>query len=329
MSFPTGARERAPSVEGRTPLTVTVVIPTRNRGWLIADAIRSVLALDRPDLQVLVIDQSTDDLTRRLIEGEAHGDERLTVVPSNTVGVSAARNLAVSLTRSDIVAFIDDDCWVEPGWLDAMMAEFDDPRVVAVYGRVVPPGFTHRNGTEVAFKDSGRREQFEGRTPPWHVGHGASRALRRSAVVKAGGFDTRLGPGGTFGACEDLDIAYRLSAAGGRLVYTDLAVSYHKDWREWKARRRLERAYGVGAGAAFAKYLRSGDLYALKLLATWTWELGVRRAGAGLFKWRNYRPLVLGCYQLVYPWIGMLRSFAYRIDRGAVVYWDHGRVTGQ
>ena len=287
---------------------------------MIEDCLASVLALERRDIQIMVIDQSTDDETRRSAEAVAGGDPRVAIIHSDTVGVSEARNLAVALTTSDVIAFADDDCLVEPDWLDALLSEFEDPRVVGVYGRIVPPGFKTRNGTEIVFKESRDRQVFSGRVPPWYVGHGASRALRRSALAEIGGFDVHLGPGAALYAAEDLDSAYRLLAAGGRLVYTGRAVSYHKDWRDWSARRRRERAYGVGAGAVFMKHLRRGDAYGALLFATWTWELGVRRLGAGLHKWRSVKPMYLGYCQLVYPWIGAALSLRFPIDGGANVY---------
>ena len=78
--------------------------------------------------------------------------------------------------------------------------------------------------------------------------------------------------------------------------------------------------YGIGAGAQFAKYLRAGDRYGLRLFATWFWQLGVRRVGAGLLKWRSTRPMYLGYCQLVYPWIGVLRSLSARVDAERMVY---------
>ena len=116
------------------------------------------------------------------------------------------------------------------------------------------------------------------------------------------------------------DRAYRLLAAGGRLVYTGHAVTYHKEWRDWKSRRMTERGYGIGAGAAFMKYVRCGDVYGIQLFATWIWELGVRRLCAGLLKWRSVRPTYLGYCQLVYPWIGVIRSFRASIDRQTMLY---------
>jgi len=289
---------------------------------MIEDCLRSVLALERRDIQVIVIDQSTNGETREAAQAIAKGDARVSIIKSEEVGVSAARNLAVQLTTSDIVAFADDDCIVEPGELDALMREFEDPRVVGVFGRIVPPGFTTRNGTEIVFKESRERQVFQGRIPPWYVGHGASRALRRTAVIALGGFDTCLGPGAPLRAAEDLDSAFRLLAAGGYLVYTGSAVSYHKEWRSWNQRRGRERAYGIGAGAVFMKHLRCGDAYGAVLYAKWTWELGVRRVGAGLLKWRSTRPMYLGYCQLTYPLIGMLQALRFPIDRERRVYRD-------
>lgn len=287
---------------------------------MIEHCLRSVMALDRHDIQILIIDQSPDDETRPSAQAVANGDSRITIIHSDSVGVSEARNLAVELTNADVIAFADDDCVVEPGWLDALLSEFADPRVVGVYGRIVPPGFTTRNGTEIVFKESRSREVFEARVPPWYVGHGASRALRRTALVGIGGFDVHLGPGATLCAAEDLDSAYRLLVAGGRLVYTGSAVSYHKDWRDWTARRKRERAYGVGVGAVFTKHLRCGDAYAVILFAIWIWQLGVRRIGAGLLKWRSFKPMYLGYCELLYPWIGAVSSLRFPIDLKTRVY---------
>jgi hypothetical protein len=138
--------------------------------------------------------------------------------------------------------------------------------------------------------------------------------------LELGGFDPLLGAGGVFCACEDPDIALRLLRAHRRIVYSPDALAYHKHWKDWPAQRRMERAYGIGAGAEFAKYIRCGDAYGARLLATWVWQLGVRRLGAGLFKWRSLKTMYLGYCQLVYPWVGAARSMRYRVNRALTIY---------
>ena len=145
-------------------------------------------------------------------------------------------------------------------------------------------------------------------------------AFRRLEMLAIGGFDPLLGAGCLFGACEDADMAYRLLAAGRKVVYSPNALSYHKHWKSWPAQQAMERAYGVGAGAQFAKYLRCGDPYGAVLFVLWCWQLGVRRVAAGAFKWRNTRVVYLGYCQLVFPWVGLVRSRRMRIARKNLLY---------
>jgi hypothetical protein len=192
--------------------------------------------------------------------------------------------------------------------------------VAAVYGRLLPFESGPRTGREVGFKAALQRVEFERPTPPWYIGHGGNMAFRRSVLLDLGGFDPLLGAGGVFGACEDPDIALRLLRAHRRIVYSPDALAYHKHWKDWPAQRRMERAYGIGAGAQFAKYIRCGDGYGASLLATWVWQLGVRRLGAGLLKWRSLQTMYLGYCQLVYPWLGVAMSLRYRVNRALTIY---------
>ncbi len=300
--------------------SVTVIISTRNRGGLIAQTLETLMHVQYPGLQILVVDQSTDDTTRRIVAQLAGCDSRIRYEPTDTVGLSAGRNIGAGLSNSDIIAYTDDDCVVSDQWLPFIVEEFRNPRIAAVFGRLLPYGHQGRTGTEVAFKDSPGRVEYSSKTPPWHVGHGANMAFRRSALVAVGGFDPLLGAGGILQSGEDGDISYRLLAAGKRIVYSPQALVYHKHWRDWGARKATERAYGLGAGAQFAKYIRCGDRYGWRLLSTWVWQLGVRRLGAGLLKWSSLKVMYLGYCQLVYPWIGIWRSRQYEIDGARGTY---------
>jgi GT2 family glycosyltransferase len=303
-----------------TAVTVTVVVPTRNRGDLIGETVASLIALEDPGMEILVVDQSNDDATRRCVSSVAEGDPRVRVVPTPTVGSSAARNVGAQLATGELVAYTDDDCIVTKGWLTAIVEEFADSSVSAVFGRLVPYEGGTRTGREVGFKPNEARQVFTRKLPPWYIGHGGNMAFRRSALLAAGGFDPLLGAGGFFGACEDPDLAYRLVASAGKIVYSPRAEAYHKHWKDWRAQKRMERNYGIGAGAMFAKYVRCGDGYGARLAATWIWELGVRRVGSGLLKWRSLKTMYLGYCQLIYPWVGVARSLRMAVDPATMTY---------
>lgn len=301
---------------------VSVVVPTRNRGALIAETLEALIAIEDPDIEILVVDQSTDDTTRRCVAAVVAGDTRVRVVSTPTVGSSAARNVGAREARGEIVAYTDDDCIVTEHWLATMVEEFRDQDTSAVFGRLVPNEGGVRNGREVGFKASLMRQVFTGKTPPWYIGHGGNMAFRRADLLAAGGFDPLLGAGGYFGACEDPDIAYRLLTVGKKIVYSPQAAAYHKHWKSWPAQKRMERNYGVGAGAMFAKYMRAGDRYGIWLAGIWTWQLGVRRLGAGLLKWRSLKTMYLGYCQLVYPILGAAGSLRRKVDRNRLVYLE-------
>ncbi|HEX6348737.1 MAG TPA: glycosyltransferase [Candidatus Dormibacteraeota bacterium] len=303
-----------------TAPTVTVAISTRDRGDLIRETVASVLALEEPGMELLIVDQSRDDRTLEAVVEAGGGDPRLRYERTSEVGLSRGRNHALRNSAADVVAYTDDDCIVSPAWLRAILREFESPGVAAVYGRLLPYEGTDRTGIEVGFKPSEARCEYAERTPGWYIGHGGNMAFRRSALLDVGGFDPLLSAGAALASGEDSDIAHRLLASGRRVVYSGAALAYHKHWKDWPAQRRMERAYGIGAGAEFAKYLRCGDGYGLSLFGTWMWQLGVRRLGSGLLKWRSRRVMYLGYCQLVYPWLGVIRSLRYRVEPRSVTY---------
>jgi glycosyltransferase involved in cell wall biosynthesis len=315
----------APQTRGGTsaasPL-VTVAISTRNRGRLIKETLEALLAVHQPGVEILVADQSTDDRTLEAVEEVAAGDPRVRYERSSQVGLSRGRNFALHSSHAEVIAYTDDDCIVTPEWLPTIMKEFADPEIAAVYGRLLPYEGTDRTGIEVGFKPSLVRSEYRVRTPGWYIGHGGNMAFRRSALLEVGGFDPLLSAGAELASGEDSDIAHRLLAAGKTVVYSGEALAFHKHWKDWPAQRRMERAYGIGAGAEFAKYMRCRELYGLQLLALWVWQLGVRRLGSGILKWRSARVMYLGYCQLVYPWLGIAKSLRYRVDQKTITFVD-------
>jgi len=300
--------------------SVTVVVPTRNRGALIAQTLEALLALTYPALEILIVDQSTDDRTRQAVRVIAEADPRVRYHATPTVGSSAGRNIGALLSQADVVAYTDDDCIVTAGWIEAIADEMRDPGVAAVYGRLLPYGYCGRTGHDVGLRNGLERKEYTKRVPPWYIGHGGNMAFQRSDLLQVGGFDLLLSAGGLLHSGEDGDMSYRLLAAGRRVVYSPAALAYHRHWKAWAAQQQMQRAYGVGAGGQFAKYVRCGDYYGLLLLLRWIWQLGVRRIGAGLLKWHSTKPVYLGYCQLIYPWMGIWRSRHYAIDREVRTY---------
>ncbi|MEA2060794.1 MAG: glycosyltransferase family A protein [Thermodesulfobacteriota bacterium] len=89
---------------------VSVIIPTFNRGWIIAEAVQSVLDQTYQPLEIIVVDDGSTDNTRDVLEPFM---DRIILLKQENKGVSAARNLGIQNTRGEFIAFLDsDDLWL-------------------------------------------------------------------------------------------------------------------------------------------------------------------------------------------------------------------------
>jgi glycosyltransferase involved in cell wall biosynthesis len=89
---------------------VSVIIPTYNRGWILREAIDSVLAQDFQDYELIVVDDGSSDNTREILN--TYG-RNIIVLRQTNKGVSAARNRGIAQAGGQLVAFLDsDDIWL-------------------------------------------------------------------------------------------------------------------------------------------------------------------------------------------------------------------------
>ena len=96
-------------VKSKNPL-VSVILPTYNRGWILTEAIDSVLAQDYKNYELIVVDDGSTDNTREILD--VYGQDIIVLRQANN-GVSAARNRGIAAAGGQLVAFLDsDDLWL-------------------------------------------------------------------------------------------------------------------------------------------------------------------------------------------------------------------------
>jgi cellulose synthase/poly-beta-1,6-N-acetylglucosamine synthase-like glycosyltransferase len=237
----------------------TVVLCSRDRPDQLAAALPGVRAALGPEDRAVVVDSASSTPATREV-AEAAGFE---VVRAHRPGLSHARNVGVAHAATPVVAFTDDDCSPDPGWLDAIGAHFADPAVGFVTGRV---GSTAEGGSGNSVLDRAAPERYRAPRDPAGIGHGANMAFRVRALEQAGAFDEQLGAGGPLRSGEDADMLYRVLAAGWHGVYEPGALVTHDQWRDAKATLRLRHGYGLGNGAYRAKILRGAGRRGLRLI---------------------------------------------------------------
>jgi cellulose synthase/poly-beta-1,6-N-acetylglucosamine synthase-like glycosyltransferase len=199
--------------------TVSVIVPVYNGEATIADCVRSLLRLDYPRdrLELIVVDNDSTDRTRAVLE---EFRTHLRILNRATRGPSAARNTGIVNATGECIAFTDADCVVESDWLRHLLPPLSDPTVGIVGGEIRsrrPCNAIELFGEKV----HDHRRAIEEFVPPYAVT--MNWASRRAVLLNVGLFDEALIRG------EDVDLAFRIQAAGYRLVYCRKARIFHRN----------------------------------------------------------------------------------------------------
>ena len=156
-------------------------------------------------------------------------------------GPAAARNEALPRVTTELVAFLDSDCVPPPDWIERLAGHFDDPRVAAVAPRI---------------------RALDGGRSPLDMGPGRNvRYLPSAALVVRMAAQPWFDPALRYG--EDVDLIWRLEAAGWRYRYEPDVVVVHDE------RDRLKRRFWYGTSAAPLSRRHPGKLKHV-VLRPWT-----------------------------------------------------------
>ena len=178
-----------------------MIIPTFNRGWIVKEAIDSVLEQDFSDYELIVVDDGSDDNTPAILK--AYG-KKITVLHQPNKGVSAARNRGIAAASGRLIAFLDsDDLWL-PRKLSAQVKFFKD-HPEAVINQTQEHWV--RDGVRVNPKK--KHYKFSGmifeRSLALCLVSPSAVMIKKSLLGTVGIFDEHLP------ACEDYDLWLRIS----------------------------------------------------------------------------------------------------------------------
>lgn len=183
---------------------VSVVIPTYNRRDVVREAIASVTAQTYPDVEVIVVDDGSDDGTAEVVS-EFHEFDEVQYVHQANRGVSAARNVGVARARGDLIAFLDsDDVW-QPDKLAHQVAFFQEHSDAQI---CQTDEIWLRNGARVNPHRKHRKTGGDifARSLELCLVSPSAVMMRRALFERAGGFDE------TLPVCEDYDLWLRITA---------------------------------------------------------------------------------------------------------------------
>jgi len=216
-------RQRQHYPEGFLPL-VSILVPAYNEGAVIQGSIRSLLSLDYPHYEIIVIDDgSRDDTYRKAVVYEgAHGKACVRVIRKKNGGKSRALNTGIAAARGDFVLCMDGDSALHPMTLRRAVRHLADPRVGAVAGsvKVVNRG-TMLSALQALEYVEGLNmvRAAQGFFRLVNIIPGPIGVFRVSALRAAGGYDHD-----TF--AEDCDLTLKLLAEGWQIHYEPESIAY-------------------------------------------------------------------------------------------------------
>lgn len=266
---------------------ISVLVCTRNRPHAIGPCLRSILKSPLAEMELLVVDQSTDGKTGEVVRSIE--DPRIRYMPTTTKGLARARNIGIRAAKSALILFSDDDCIAEPTWVGEVLAEFDrEPTVDAVYGRVLPYGEGKPGEHCATIMTSQERYYVQGLTASTHeaLGHGNNMAFRRRCFEQHGLYKEWLGAGTWTTGGEDTDFTFRLLRKGARMLYSPTPLVYHDNWRPVEQSNKQLYGYMFSASVVFTIHALRGSLVAMQV--QWRFLRQYFRDWWGSIKWKNW-----------------------------------------
>lgn len=284
---------------------ISVLVCTRNRPHAIGSCLRSILASPLRDMELVVIDQSTDEGTADQVK-ELQADPRLRYIRTPTKGLARARNIGIRAAKAPLILFTDDDVIAEPTWVGGILDEFDaDPTIDAVYGRVLPWMKRDVAGKEgyhcPTLMESSERYVVQGLTKSTHeaLGHGNNMAFRRSVFERHGLYMEWLGAGTYMTGGEDTDFTFRILRRGVRMLYSPKPTVYHDNWMPIEKSNAQLYKYMFSASTVFSRFMFRGSWTAAQV--QWRYLRQYWRDWRGSVKWKNW-PAVAHHKKLVAGW---------------------------
>lgn len=218
-----------PEIESFKFPAVSIIINTDGRVKSLSACIESLKFLRYPNFEVVVVPGPTEDGTRELCRKYA---DKIKIAECPHRNISMSRNIGISISSGEIIAFLDDDAIPEPEWLNDIVPAFQDPEAGVAGGFLYDHtgknyqwmfGTLNRYGTaDTSWKRPAPEFNFPYSFNYPHV-IGANSFFRRAAIIEVGGFDEEYEY-----FLDESDIILRCVDNGWAVIQLDKGLVHHK-----------------------------------------------------------------------------------------------------
>lgn len=213
---------------------ISVVVCSYNGSQTIGETLEHVVALDYPNFETIVVDDGSKDNVPEI--ATRIGVDQLIRVENG--GLSRARNLGLHAATGEIVAYIDDDAYPDPHWLQHLAHTFTTTDFAAVGGPNLPPSGDGWIADCVANSPGGPTHVLLSDREAEHI-PGCNMAFRKDKLSAIGGFDAQFTVAG-----DDVDVCWGLQKCGWKLGFNPAAVVWHHRRNSVGAYWKQQKGYG-------------------------------------------------------------------------------------
>jgi cellulose synthase/poly-beta-1,6-N-acetylglucosamine synthase-like glycosyltransferase/peptidoglycan/xylan/chitin deacetylase (PgdA/CDA1 family)/spore germination protein YaaH len=223
---------------------ISVIVAAFNEEKVIAETLRSLLATDYVgEMEVIVIDDGSADLTAAEVEAVAKADSRVRLLRQPNRGKARALQRGLAAMRTGIAVFLDADTHCQRDTLRRLVEPFADEGIGGVSGHAKVGNLRTFIARCQALEYTCGFNLDRRAYTRWNcmtVVPGAISAIRKSAIDDAGGLSLET-------LAEDTDLTLTLHKRGQRMVYVPEAIAWTEAPETVKtlARQRFRWAYGT------------------------------------------------------------------------------------
>jgi O-antigen biosynthesis protein len=212
---------------------VSVVVCSYNGGRTLDQCIRSLLALNYANYEVIVVDDGSTDDTQPILSGFS----TIQAIRQENQGLSVARNVGMEAATGEIVAYTDADCFADPDWLTHLVFQFQRSTAAAVGG----PNLAPDDGWLAACVAAAPGQPMHVLVSDQEAEHipGCNMAFLKDALLAIKGFDPLFRKAG-----DDVDVCWRLQQAGYWITFAPGAFVWHHRRPNIRAFFRQQAGYG-------------------------------------------------------------------------------------
>jgi poly-beta-1,6 N-acetyl-D-glucosamine synthase len=256
---------------------VSVIIPAYNEESVIASTVKQILASTYRKLEVIVVDDGSQDRTSTVLQENFATDPRVEIIRIANGGKAHALNTGLAAAKGDVIVALDADTQFDRDTIARLVRWFTDPEIGAVAGNAKVGNrinmITRWQALEYIVAQNLERRALAA-LGTLTVVPGAVGAWRKAALMELGGFMSDT-------LAEDQDLTIAIQKAGYRVKFDSSAIAWTEAPLTVRALAKQRFRWAYGTLQCLWKYRditfnpRYGALGAIALPQVWMFQIAL------------------------------------------------------